>query len=704
LQDAASGLLKPEAIDPFIGTLFEGKYRIESKIGEGGMGAVYRATHIFMERPVAIKFLHGEHLADSSAVERFKREARAAGRIQHPNATAVTDFGVTSDNVFYLVMEYLEGRSLRDRLRAEGACSLEEAVRIMTSVCEAVDVAHKKDIIHRDLKPDNVFLQVEGDNEIVKVLDFGIAKLTNSGNTSAGLTSAGMIVGTPYYMSPEQCQGDTLDPGADIYSLGIILFEMLTNKLPFTGESPLSIVLKHVSEMPPSPQQFNPEIPDAVEAVIMKALAKRRQDRHATAIEFAEDLGNACGIKVGHRTTGAYSPIIRTSSFTAGSGDDDTIGSVAQSSSPSPVAKSGSSKSDNLHTQPMGAMPTQAAMPAHGTIAVGAQQAGAVKGKTAKKSAGSSKSEAVSGETLETPSQASYQSEIETTQKSKMPIFVGGGVLLAIVVIVAIFVLKPSPGPVVDPGVKGPVTPQPTDVAKNMVKIGSGAFFMGRDAGVDPFGEDIPSDQTPSHPVSITKPYLIGKYEVTNREYKQFILESGYKAPVDWKDNTFAQGADMQPISGISWNDAVAYCQWLAKKENKPYRLPTEEEWEYAARGPQSQLFTWGNTFEPARANTREFAGTPLPIDSDSLAKDTSHFGVIGMTGNVSEWTSSDRKLFPGNKELLGGNPGDKVVRGTNYKSAKGSSVTTLRIFTPPTITNAVLGFRVAMDATEGQK
>jgi eukaryotic-like serine/threonine-protein kinase len=655
------------------------------------MGAVYKATHIFMERPVAIKFLHGENLADSSAVERFKREARAAGRIQHPNATAVTDFGVTPENVFYLVMEYLEGRSLRDRLRAEGACSLEETVRIMSQVCEAVDVAHKKEIIHRDLKPDNIFLQIEGDNEVVKVLDFGIAKLTNASQTSAGLTSAGMIVGTPYYMSPEQCQGDTLDPGADIYSLGVILYEMVTNKLPFTGDSPLSIVLKHVSEMPPSPRQFNPDLPEEVEAVIMKALAKRRQDRHGSALEFAEELGNAVGVKVTHRTTGAYSPIIKTSAF-AGATDDDTIGSVAAKSAPQSQGRS-----DSSHTQPMGAMPTQAVMQAHGTIAVGAQQAAGMKsGKSTKKS---SKAEAVSGETLETPLS---EREIVTPPKSKAPMLIGIIVLVAIIGVVAFIFLKPPP-PVVGGGGTGTGNTPPIK-NDNMVLIPAGSFLMGRDAGVDQFGEDIPVQETPAVPTSINKPFKLSKFEVTNREYKQFVLDTGHAAPPDWKDNIYP-GADDQPVSNVNWDDAVAYCEWLSKKDpGTHYRLPTEEEWEYAARGQQSLLYTWGAGFEPNRANTKEFAGAPLGTSSDSLAKDISTFGIVGMSGNVSEWTASEPKLYQGNTNILSTKPGDKVIRGTHFKSSKLTATTTYRIFSPSGLKSPILGFRVAMDATEGQK
>src|SRR5262249_18237214 len=185
-----------DTVHPLIGTLFEGKYRIEDKLGEGGMGVVYRATHIFMERPVAIKFLHAERLTDSAAIERFKREARAAGCIQHPHATAVTDFGVANGNIFYLVMEYLEGRTLREGLRSEGRLPLVEAIRIISETCEAVEAAHKCKIIHRDLKPDNIFLQLKEGIENVKVLDFGIAKIPQSSTTAIG-PSTEIVMGTP---------------------------------------------------------------------------------------------------------------------------------------------------------------------------------------------------------------------------------------------------------------------------------------------------------------------------------------------------------------------------------------------------------------------------------------------------------------------------------------------------------------------------
>lgn len=273
-----------------IGLVFEGKYLIEEKIGEGGMGVVYRATHILMERPVAIKFLHSDRLSNNTAIERFKKEAKAAGRIQHPNATAVLDFGV-SNNTFYLVMEYLEGRSLRARLREEKHIPDKEVVRIVSQTCEALDAAHKCNIVHRDLKPDNIFLQNKDGVETVKVLDFGIAKIIQVENQAelSELTSDNFM-GTPFYMSPEQFQSDPLSPATDIYTIGIITYELLTGQRPFHGDTIFTIGLKHMGEPPPSVRELRPDLPPAVDDVIKRALAKKPPKRQQSTLQFAEEF------------------------------------------------------------------------------------------------------------------------------------------------------------------------------------------------------------------------------------------------------------------------------------------------------------------------------------------------------------------------------------------------------------------------------
>ncbi|MDT5156038.1 MAG: eukaryotic-like serine/threonine-protein kinase [Acidobacteriota bacterium] len=283
-----------EPSDPLIGNVLDDKYRLDARLGEGGMGTVYRATHLLIERPVAVKVLNSRLVTDDAAKERFRREARAAGRLQHTNAVAVTDFGETRDGLVYLVMELLEGKSLREVLAREAPLDPARAVSLMLQISAAVEAAHEAGIIHRDLKPGNIFLVQRPDSPyIVKVLDFGIAKIATEGGEYSfadTLTGIGVMIGTPRYMSPEQCDGAQLTPASDVYSLGVILYEMLTGQTPFSGVSPLALALKHSSESPRPPRELVPAIPPTLEAVVLHALEKGAQERPADAGEFRREL------------------------------------------------------------------------------------------------------------------------------------------------------------------------------------------------------------------------------------------------------------------------------------------------------------------------------------------------------------------------------------------------------------------------------
>ncbi|MDT7687502.1 MAG: eukaryotic-like serine/threonine-protein kinase [Acidobacteriota bacterium] len=283
-----------ETEDPLAGLVLDDKYRLDERLGEGGMGTVYRATHLLIERPVAVKVLNSRLVTDDAAKERFRREARAAGRLQHTNAVAVTDFGETSDGLVYLVMELLEGKPLREVLAREAPLDPARAVSLMLQIAAAVEAAHEAGIIHRDLKPGNIFLVQRPDSPyIVKVLDFGIAKLATEGGDYSfadTLTGMGVMIGTPRYMSPEQCDGAQLTPAADVYSLGVILYEMLTGQTPFSGVSPLALALKHSSESPRPPREIVTTIPPALESVVLHALEKGAGERPADAGEFRREL------------------------------------------------------------------------------------------------------------------------------------------------------------------------------------------------------------------------------------------------------------------------------------------------------------------------------------------------------------------------------------------------------------------------------
>lgn len=269
------------------------KYRLDRLLGRGGMGAVYAGTHVELDRPVAIKLLLPQLLADAQALERFRREARAAARINHPNVAGVYDFGVLPDDEAYLVMELVEGQTLREFMNAFHQFPFEQAVGIAEQVADGIEAAHRQDIIHRDLKPSNIILNFNQHDErwVAKVVDFGIAKLREHGLTNeGGLTASGAFIGTPRYMSPEQCMGYELDARSDIYSLGIILYEMLAGAPPFDAPTAMAVALKHVGEPPPAVEKVRRRTPAALVALVTEMIQKNPATRPQSSSDVAHRL------------------------------------------------------------------------------------------------------------------------------------------------------------------------------------------------------------------------------------------------------------------------------------------------------------------------------------------------------------------------------------------------------------------------------
>ena len=289
------GLSDIPAVDDLIGRTV-GSYRVEKLLGKGGMGCVYMGVHPGIGSRVAIKFLHPQFSHDEKIVDRFFNEARAVNVIGHDNILKILDLNVTDDNRHYFVMEFLHGRPLQALLQHNVSVPLDVAGPILLQVCDALEAAHKRGIVHRDLKPDNVYLiTMKGKKNFVKVVDFGIARMTDDAGISTGKTQTGMVMGTPAYMSPEQGSGasNKIDGRSDIYSLGVMMFQLATGRLPFPGSNFGEVLIGHLQVPPPPPRSLNPLVPEAYEPLILKCLQKKQEDRYASMKELKHAI-EAC--------------------------------------------------------------------------------------------------------------------------------------------------------------------------------------------------------------------------------------------------------------------------------------------------------------------------------------------------------------------------------------------------------------------------
>ena len=667
--------------DPLVNTLLDDKYRLDARVGEGGMGSVYRATHVQMEHTVAVKVLHSDLASDQVAVERFRREARAAAQIRHPNAVAVTDFGVTrKEGIAYLVMEFLEGGDLRRKIKQERRLDCSDAIVIMSQACAALNAAHEKGIIHRDLKPDNIWL-LESTNPYaqVKVLDFGIAKLKASAEAS-NLTQKGMIVGTPYYMSPEHCRSEELDPRSDIYSLGIILYEMLAGKVPFEGSSPLQVMYKHNTEQPKPLRQIRPEVPEQIERVVLRALEKRKEDRQSSALELAAELEEAlyeCGL-CAQPSGSKASPITREYIADRQKKDDQTgkstVAFTAQRMPPPPSSKISQAGA----TVPLGAI--RAATPAK---------------SIEKTSQSPAKTTALGDDDTTKADVAVVPEALQHTAlgltAARKPYWLLAVIALVLVAALA-WTLRRQLGLISSAG-PGPGGPDVKPSEMGMSLIPGGTFNMGTD---DP---NLKNDKKfavtePAHPVTVNSFYLDQK-EVTNEQYASFIRATGNSPPTTWDKGMYPPRESQLPVSNVSWYDADKYAKWAGK------RLPTEAEWEYAARGTDGRIYPWGNVWSEQRANSGE-EQSHKPVAVGSYLAGASPFGILDLAGNVSEWVQDDLKLYPGSH--AGPQPeGLKVYKGGSFAASRGDQVTYARFAAFPTTTYPDVGFRCAKDGPGNQ-
>ncbi len=574
----------------WIGQTIGGRYKIEALLGQGGMSAVYRAADPNLHRTVAVKLIHPHLSSDPDFVRRFEQEAAAVAQLRHPNIIQVYDFNRDGD-VLYMVLEHVPGETLQAKLKTlHGAgqrLPMAEAVRIMTLVCEAVAYAHQRGMIHRDLKPANVMLNPDGQPIL---MDFGVAKMLGGQQH----TATGAVVGTATYMSPEQARGDKLDERTDLYSLGVMLFEMVAGRPPFEGDSGMTVMLKHLNEPPPDLHQIATDVPDDLVAIIQKVLAKDPAERFSSAAEMATAL----------RATAA---------------------SVA-----------------TLVKQPVATGPTQAGAPqtvAPTTEAIASTRAGA-KSRTTTTAVGVQPTPARKG--------------------SPIALFVGVGAVALVIVLAGGFALSRF---------LGSRTNLPT--AQGMAYIPEGNFSV---------GVINPDDAHASFLQVKLKEFWIDKYEVTNAQYAQFVAKTKRQPPSGWNGGAFPAGQDKRPVQGVTWDQAAAYCEWVSK------RLPTEAEWEVAARGKGNNLYPWGDIADTVQLPEAE----TYPIGS--ISANSSAFGVFDMAGNVWEWVSDAYATVP---------EGMRILRGGSYGFVKDMAYRLIGDPNVPTM-YAAAGFRCAAPKISG--
>jgi formylglycine-generating enzyme required for sulfatase activity len=558
-----------------------GKYKIDAVLGYGGMGSVYGARDPLIQRDVAIKILPPELVRDPATLERFLGEARAAGKLNHPHVVTIYEVIQLPDGGGYaIVMERVFGGSVQNYLQRQGPPGWRAASRLIGEACKALSAAHEIGLIHRDIKPGNLLLTKDGH---VKVADFGLAKVDSP--EAVNNTTPGAILGTPAYMSPEQCRGGKIDRRSDIYSLGCTYFAMLTNRAPFEAASSMQVMFAHCSAPIPDPRTLDVEVPDAVVDILGKALAKDPNDRYASAKDLLADLRTALG---GGTISGA-DPLAGLSQLEAVPAD--------YARTLPPIEAGGRS----------GLNRAWIIAAAVGAVALGL--AFAVVWMVASRNAAQN--------TFATPapppspppvqSQAPVSGPPTPLPATAPPV---SHLLVLPSVIVSHAPIIPTTSPVAvsstpaPPQPPRPVSPPPKPRAfrndpqmptslvnsanMKMVLIRPGTFSMGDDSLPD----------APRHQVTLTQPFYLGVYEVSRGEMKAIMgMEAGAQAPRDELAAAF-----------VTWNNANAFCQLLNQQPDEQqagrvYRLPTEAEWEYACRAGTTTRFAWGDTLRTSQAN-----------------------------------------------------------------------------------------------------
>ena len=698
------------------------------------MGVVFQARHIFLKTSHAIKVILPDLVGnDPMLTTRFRQEALAAAAIRHQNIIAVTDFGVVRSTMPFLVMEFVRGRSLQDILATEGAMSPQRAWEFISAIAAGVGAAHRQNIVHRDLKPLNIMVQDDVPiAEGVKILDFGLAKIKSGellGSFVQAQTSG--LMGSPFYMAPEQWSDEEPDARADIYSLGVILYQMLAGEVPFKGSSIPSIMKKHLTLPPPSFQSMGVAVPPAIEAVVRHALEKEVEARIDSIPTFLSDLHAALNsspvVAAALRptiamdpnktvasmdtqppitpapnlsATAAHPPIAPETNFGAsfdsmagtvsGAQLDKLVETDSQRQQREDRERREQEQQDKLERMALQAKELEDRLERlSGSMPPSLDpEATRVQGSATNPEWAASTSAAA-----EVSPRRAMVVDITPKRKGLSPLLYIGAAFVVLVLggagVGAYLMLRSNSGrsSVDNP----PATPTPVVPHKakaDLVSIDTGSFMVGGNAG--------PPQETPAHAV-IVQQFLMDRTEVTNTEYADFVRETNHVAPSHWIGNKPPFGQELWPVVNVSFDDAIAFASWRSKRDGVTYRLPTEEEWEYAARnGERSDLYPWGPEWQDKAAVVKD--ATPATVGSRPAGKNK--WGVFDLIGNVWEWTGSKASVYPGNRATVPHNVADWVtIRGGCYVSdpAKPEAPVSacLREFVPASTKTTLLGFRL---------
>ena len=707
------------------------EYFVFERIGAGSMAEVYKALQPSMDRMVGIKILSAGLAHDPQFVARFRREVQIVASLEHPHILPVIDFG-ESANTLYLVMRYVNGGTLHDLIE-QGPMQPATVLRYLTEIGEAIDYAHERRVVHRDIKPRNVLLDQQGNPFIA---DFGLAKLIESG----GITNSGVeMIGTPHYMSPEQARGQPVDGRSDLYSLGVLLFQMFTGRVPFDGDSTVGIVMKHINAPVPDVTESWPALPPALNAVVARAMAKQPEDRYPTAHALTAAVADALGTAV------LAGPIVSNSlvagkkhrAWPAGRGSLTAwrkLGILAQWGGRKLIGRQ--SGPENLADVFGRLFPTRSQrrllwggllllLGVVFVVLTGLRGfVAAAPPLTALAGASQTTEAAALLASTETPAPAATASAAPTQAATTPP---------------------PVPTSTVQPTSTPPPpsdTPQATALPVTrrvseqdgmaLLLVPAGPFLYGSRAS-DAGARD---DEQPQQTIYLDA-FWIDRTEVTVAQFTQFVAATTYKTDAERgccaeqfgqvgglvysPDPLFVLNATWLlpqgggapaaspklPVVQVSWNDASAYCTWAGR------RLPTEAEWEKAARGEHGMIYPWGNEFDGRRLNSCDAncSATWHGTANDTFARTgtvgvfvtgASPYGVVDMAGNVREWVD-DFYDFRGYDGIPTANPPGlesgltRVLRGGSWLDAAADVRAAARDSAVPDTRDNLTGFRCAI-------